>query len=50
MTDGPFVEAKESVGGYAIVEARDLDEALSLAKTWPCGGTIEIRPIVKREQ
>ena len=38
VTDGPFIEAKEIVGGFAIVEVKDLDEALAMAKTWPGGG------------
>jgi hypothetical protein len=50
ITDGPFIEAKETIGGYAIVDVKDLDEALALAKTWPFGGTIEVRPIVRRSQ
>jgi len=45
VTDGPFIEAKEVIGGFAIVDVKDLDEALELAKSWP-GGPVEIRPIV----
>ncbi len=47
VTDGPFAEAKELVGGYFIVEARDRDEALALASRWPSArfGAIEVRPI-----
>jgi hypothetical protein len=51
VTDGPFIEAKEIVGGFAIVEVKDLDEALAMAKTWPGGGEgriIEVRPVVER--
>ncbi|HYM50961.1 MAG TPA: YciI family protein [Candidatus Limnocylindrales bacterium] len=48
VTAGPFLEAKESIGGYAIVEVRDLDEALELARTWPSGATVEVRPVVER--
>ena len=44
--DGPFVESKEEVGGYAVVEATDLDEAIQLAKSWPAGN-VEVRPIVE---
>ena len=47
VTDGPFVEGNEVIGGYVEVEVADLDEALALAKTWP-GGTVEIRPVVPR--
>ena len=48
VTDGPFVEAKEVIGGFAIVEVKDLDEALAMAKTWPGGGAgriVEIQPV-----
>ncbi|HEX6510159.1 MAG TPA: YciI family protein [Chloroflexota bacterium] len=48
VTDGPYVEANEIVGGYAEVELPDLDAALRLAKTWPGGGLVEIRPVVTR--
>lgn len=46
-TDGPFVEAKEALGGFYIVEARDLDEAIELAAACPGAkfGAIEVRPI-----
>jgi hypothetical protein len=46
-TDGPFVEAKEALGGFYIVEARDLDEAIEFAAACPGArfGAIEIRPI-----
>lgn len=40
------MEGKEIVGGYTEVEAADLDEALEMAKAWPGGGTVEIRPVV----
>jgi len=45
VTDGPFIEGNEVIGGYAEVEVTDLDEAIRLAKTWP-GGPVEIRPVV----
>ena len=45
VTDGPFVEAKESVGSYAVIEAGDRDAAIAVAKTWPAGGLVEIRPL-----
>jgi hypothetical protein len=45
VTDGPFVEAKESVGSYAVVEVTDRDEAIAVAKTWPAGGLVEVRPV-----
>ena len=48
FTDGPFAETKEQLGGYHLVECRDLDEALSIAAripTLPAGGAIEVRPL-----
>lgn len=46
-TDGPFMEAKEALGGYYLVEARDLDEALEFAAACPGAkfGAMEVRPI-----
>jgi hypothetical protein len=49
-TDGPFVEAKEAVGGWLIYEADDLDAAIELAARIPAarlGGAIEVRPIME---
>jgi hypothetical protein len=48
LTDGPFAETKEQLGGYYLVEAKDLDEALSLAARIPSArwGSIEVRPII----
>jgi len=46
VTDGPFIEAKEQIGGYASIEVEDLDEALRMAKSWPGRGSVEIRPVV----
>ena len=46
VTDGPFIESKEVLGGFAIVEVKDLDEALVMAKSWPGGTLLEVRPIV----
>jgi len=48
VTDGPFLEGKEQIGGYAEVEVADLDEALEMARTWPGRGTVEIRPVNSR--
>jgi hypothetical protein len=48
VTDGPFVEAKEIVGGFSIVRADTLDAAAELAKVCPVllvGGTVEVRPL-----
>jgi hypothetical protein len=44
ITDGPFVEGKEVVSGFAVVEVADLDEALKLARSWPACPIVEIRP------
>ena len=46
-TDGPFAETKEQVGGYFIVDCKDLDEAIEIAARIPSAahGTIEVRPI-----
>jgi len=48
LTDGPFAETREQLGGYYLVEAKDLDEAISLAARIPSArvGTIEVRPLV----
>ncbi len=46
VTDGPFMEAKERIGGFGIVEVANLDEAIALAKTWP-GSAVEVRPVVE---
>jgi hypothetical protein len=47
VTDGPFVETKEALGGYYLIEADDLDQALAIAKLCPApGGGIELRPIL----
>ena len=51
LTDGPFADTKEIFGGYYIVEARDLDDALELAARMPAlrlGGSVEVRPVVER--
>ena len=52
VTDGPFVETKEALGGYYLVEAKDLDEAIALGKLTPAfgGGGVEIRPIMVFDQ
>ena len=48
VTDGPFAETREQLGGYFLVEAADVDEALSIAARIPGAryGTIEVRPVV----
>jgi hypothetical protein len=52
VTDGPFVEAKEMVGGYLIVNAKDINEAVEISKGCPIfseNGKLEVRPIQKME-
>ncbi len=47
VTDGPFAETKEALGGYYLIEARDLDHALEIAKLCPAPfGGVEVRPIM----
>ena len=47
VTDGPFVETKEVLGGYYVVDASDLDQALAIGKLCPShGGGVEVRPIM----
>ncbi|NJP94893.1 hypothetical protein HCN51_36605 [Nonomuraea sp. FMUSA5-5] len=45
VTDGPFVEGKEVVSGFAEIEVADLDEALRVARSWPACPIVEIRPV-----
>ena len=48
-TDGPFAETKEQLGGYYLVDAQNLDEAISIAKRIPVikhGGCVEVRPVM----
>jgi len=49
VTDGPFAETREQLGGYYVVKAKDLDEAMSIAERIPVArvGTIEIRPLLE---
>ncbi|RQW88717.1 YciI family protein [Micromonospora globispora] len=49
VTDGPYLELKEIIGGYIHLEADDFDETVAVAATWPAiaaGYTVEVRPIV----
>ena len=49
VTDGPFLNTKEAVNGYYVIEARDLDHAIEIAKLCPApapGGGVEVRPVV----
>lgn len=49
VTDGPFAETREQLGGYFLVEAKDLDEALNIAARIPAArkGTVEVRPVLE---
>lgn len=49
VTDGPFAETREQLGGFFLVDAQDLDEAIEIADRIPAGrwGTVEIRPVVE---
>jgi hypothetical protein len=49
VTDGPFAETREQLGGYYLIEARDLDEAISIAARHPGArlGTVEVRPVME---
>lgn len=49
LVDRPLLEAKEAIGGYAIIEVIDLDAALAVARSWPVpDGKVEVRPLVER--
>jgi hypothetical protein len=50
VTDGPFAEAKDVIGGFTLVEARDIDQAVELSKGCPVfetDGAVEVRPVMK---
>jgi hypothetical protein len=49
VTDGPFAETREQLGGYFLIEAKDLDEAIGIAERIPAArvGTVEVRPVVE---
>ena len=54
VTDGPFVESKEILGGFVILDATGLEEALAIAKDWPSleslpNSTVQLHPVVVRE-
>nr|UXE44588.1 hypothetical protein Hi04_10k_c2651_00032 [uncultured bacterium] len=50
VTDGPFAEAKDAIGGYTLIQARDLDQAVDISKGCPIfeaeTGTVEVRPVL----
>jgi hypothetical protein len=49
VTDGPFAETREQLGGYYLIDAWDLDEAINIASKVPAGqfGTVEVRPVME---
>ena len=50
VTDGPFAESKEAIGGYLLLQVNSFDEALAIAKSCPgldYGGSIEVRPVLE---
>jgi len=50
ITDGPFAEAKDVIGGYTLILARDIEEAIELSKGCPAleeDGSVEVRPVIK---
>ena len=51
VTDGPFMETKEALGGYSVLETDTIDEAVEIAKTWPGVDrgwmTVEVRPLIE---
>jgi hypothetical protein len=50
VSDGPFAETKEQIGGYYLLDCKDLDDALAWAKRIPMpGGTVEVRPVMDYE-
>jgi hypothetical protein len=51
VTDGPFAETREQLGGYFLIDAKDLDEAIGIAASIPGArkGTVEIRPVLQLE-
>lgn len=53
VMDGPFAETKEVLGGFEVLDCKDLDEAIAIAKTFPAlrvGFAMEVRPLVPREE
>lgn len=51
VTDGPYAETREQLGGFYLIEAKNLDEALSIAARVPSAkwGAVEVRPVVERQ-
>jgi hypothetical protein len=53
VTDGPYTEAKDLIGGFTLIEARDIEQAVELSHGCPIllggGGSVEVRPVMKME-
>ena len=52
VTDGPYTEAKDLVGGFTVIEARDIDQAVELSRGCPIldgDGSVEVRPVMKMD-
>ena len=54
ITDGPYVETKEMLGGFVVIEADDMDEAVAMASEWPSlvsqpSSTVQVQPVYVRE-
>jgi hypothetical protein len=52
VTDGPYTEAKDLVGGFTLIEARDIDQAVELSRGCPIlegGGSVEVRPVMRMD-
>jgi hypothetical protein len=52
VTDGPYIELKEVIGGFVLLDCENIDDAVAVASTWPRGagmGAIEVRPVMVRE-
>ncbi len=47
VSDGPFMESREIVGSYAVVEVPDDAAAVAIAASWPAGGIVEVRPLAE---
>jgi hypothetical protein len=45
VIDGPFIETKEAIGSYMVIEVPDRETALAVAGTWPAGGAVEVHPL-----
>ncbi len=51
VTDGPYLETKETIAGFGIIEVADLDEAIAIARSWPAHShKVEVRPVVDMGQ